>query len=130
MARTKKPKKQIVREKLSRYEESKALGRIQNMGGHLIDPPDQCEYKRLADDGAIWTDFGCCQACCGNHCERYKRFLKMSPVLRRRDQRKRGVNLPIHPDDPDHPEYQKRMEEKAKAKAIQQKKKEKQNESG
>lgn len=83
-----------------------------NWGGHLIDPPERCEWRKTADDGGVWTDFALCMTRCEDHCERYKRVCKMNPVMRARDLRRRGVKYPLHRDDPNHPNYEYYRREK------------------
>lgn len=83
-------------------------------GGHLIDPPENCEYKRKAFDGGIWTDLGYCQRnSCANTCEEYKWFKKASQLDRIQREINHGVDIRVScfPDigltEPEKPEEEK-----------------------
>lgn len=69
-------------------------GRIQNMGGNLIDPPDNCPFSRRFPDGAVWTDLGCCQQCCKEHCDLFRWFCDATPRMRVRRLRRKGIYYP------------------------------------
>lgn len=61
------------------------------MGGHLIDPPKECPYRKGPfTDGGVWTDLGCCISCCTNHCERYNWFKRAGSRQRNQDLINRG----------------------------------------
>jgi len=69
----------------------------QNCGGHLIDPPDTCEYQKTAPDGAIWTDLALCFRTCPKRmdCLRYAEYKKMTMYERVADLRARGVLIDL-----------------------------------
>ena len=51
---------------------------FQPCGGHLFNPPERCEYKKVSGDGGIWTDHGCCLACCQDVCKKFFASIKPS----------------------------------------------------
>ena len=67
---------------------------IGNWGGYILNPPEECKYKIKAPDEGIWTDLGCCQANCKDHCDRFKKFEKQGPKERHEYLISCGVNLP------------------------------------
>lgn len=64
---------------------------IYNMGGFLIDPPEECRYKAKPKGGGTWADFGCCIGICKEKCQRYKSYLKMRPGEYLEELRRKGV---------------------------------------
>ena len=53
-------------------------GLLQNVGGHLLNPPEECCYRKSFPDKSIWADLGCCSNVCKNKCSLFKWFLKAS----------------------------------------------------
>ena len=64
---------------------------IRNLGGCLPNPPKECSFSRVASDGGIWTDFGCCLGACKERCDLYKWVCKAGLEERREYWRKCGV---------------------------------------
>lgn len=67
--------------------------RYRNLGGFMIDPPDNCPKRVTSEDGAWWTDMGLCHHC-KNKCERYLVYKKMTPEERKEDSVVRGIIQP------------------------------------
>lgn len=61
-------------------------------GGHLIDPPLHCPYRKYAADGGVWTDFGCCQTHCLEKCDTYREDKRATPEERIQRELDRGVH--------------------------------------
>lgn len=52
---------------------------LQNLGGHLPYPPEDCEKKEMWTQcyGTIWIDLACCFSCPKQtRCKRRKEYLK------------------------------------------------------
>ena len=66
---------------------------ITPMGGHLVNPPENCPWKRMAYDGGMWVDFTLCAGFCDNRnsCERYQWFTKATDMERAKDWKRAGV---------------------------------------
>lgn len=64
--------------------------RFYNMGGHMIDPPELCMKQRQSEDGAWWVDMAFCHHC-GNKCDRYKSYVKMTAREQTEDRMSRGI---------------------------------------
>lgn len=78
MARTIKPK-----------QEQKPQRIYQNCGGHMINPPDECEQSVITPDGAKWVDTNRCINCAG--CERWIAFEKLGSMAKFKDAESHGV---------------------------------------
>ena len=70
------------------------MGRIQNVGGHLINPPRECNYRRRYSDNAIWTDLSCCNVVCKEQCEKFLWYVRASTSMRVRYLKRNGVFYP------------------------------------
>lgn len=83
-------------QKIMEKEEGPRPGRYYNLGGHLIDPPNDCPKKKRTEDGASWVDLALCRNChSSKECNRYTSFIKMGPNERNDDLKSRGVKLNI-----------------------------------
>ena len=91
MARIKPRQKDLT--KIPDKHDDKPKGTIQNVGGHIIDPPEDCPYRKKIGD-AIWADAGCCQCCCESKCKRFLKVKRMRPYERAQDLRDHGVYYP------------------------------------
>ena len=69
------------------------FGRIQNVGGHMINPPDECSYRKKFPD-SIWVDLTCCFVVCKNHCEKYEWYARATRRMRIRYLQRNGVYYP------------------------------------
>ena len=64
-----------------------------NLGGFMIDPPENCPKQIRSEDKAQWTDMGLCHHC-KEKCERYLSYKKMTPEERNADSVNRGIIQP------------------------------------
>jgi hypothetical protein len=92
MARIKPRKRDLT--KIPDKHSNQPKGTIQNVGGHIVDPPEDCPYRKQWSDGGIWTDLGCCQVCCTNRCKRYQWYKRATKHMRVEDLRNKGVYYP------------------------------------
>lgn len=93
MPRTKSPIIKSVRTKPPADKWS-----IQNMGGFLLNPPSNCQWRVKAKDGGVWTDLACCNTCCKNQCDHFHWFKAASAKQRNRYWKKHGVRYFIFSD--------------------------------
>ena len=105
MARTNKPIliQESIQDRKARRRKARAkMGKpipegkkYEHCGGHMIDPPSICKYKKQAPDGAIWVDTSLCIKTCKikNQCDRWNEYGNMSIHERIDDFRSRGVNM-------------------------------------
>lgn len=95
MARTKfapEPKKKSRRTKP--VKKTRVINSIyRNLGGFMIDPPENCPKQIRSEDKARWTDLALCIHC-KDKCERYLSFRKMTPEERKEDSLNRGIIPP------------------------------------
>lgn len=103
MARTTKPKpKKIFEERSLKHKIIARINRrfstpnnktITPMGGHLVNPPENCPWKKMAYDGGMWAEFPICGYYCelNKECERYRWFKKASDLERAREWKGVGV---------------------------------------
>jgi hypothetical protein len=75
-------------EKARKYKASKQK---QNMGGHMINPPKDCQYSHHAEDGADWVDLVKCETLCDGKCSRHNVFTLMTRVARIKELNRNGV---------------------------------------
>lgn len=50
-----------------------------NLGGHMLNPPDDCPYAHkhfTSPEGARWIDNGICVMNCRAHCARFLEYKK------------------------------------------------------
>jgi len=64
-------------------------------GGQLIDPPEDCPYKKTYDDGTTWTDLGICQTACKSpkSCKRLWDFKRMDDYEKKQELLRKGVTF-------------------------------------
>lgn len=101
MARRNKPGESVEERKEKRRAERMArlsggaeANRYYNLGGHMIDPPEDCTKKKSSSDGGIWVDLALCRLCDSSKiCDRYTSFMNKSQAERNEDSRSRGVKL-------------------------------------
>ena len=70
--------------------------RYQNMGGYMINPPDDCPYIKMDKEGLLlWVDLALCTGnyCKSSYCERYVAFSAMSDHERKTELREYGVYI-------------------------------------
>lgn len=71
-----------------------ARTRYQNVGGHIINPPEYCKYKRRFADGALWTNLSICYTMCKEQCDTYCKFIKSNTRERIQYLKNNGVYYP------------------------------------
>lgn len=69
-------------------------GMIKNVGGHMINPPENCGHRKKWIDNAVWVDLCCCFALCPAKCKKYDWYLRATPNMRVRYLRRNGVYYP------------------------------------
>ena len=62
-----------------------------NWGGHIINPPEECQYAFRVSDGGEWADLGNCNRICKDHCTRFYQWKRMSEDERRIELFERGI---------------------------------------
>jgi len=65
--------------------------RRNNMGGHMINPPEDCPYAFRVPDGGEWTDLGNCNRTCDDRCTRFYQWKRMPPEDQREELYANGV---------------------------------------
>jgi len=78
------------------WEEATAIIRskqIYNMGGHMINPPEDCPSRQRANDGGEWVNLPICAYYCERRddCDRYQQFESMTDEERRQELIDNGV---------------------------------------
>ena len=76
------------------WEEAMAVIRsrsIYPMGGHMINPPEDCPRRKVLPDGGVWADYPVCSFYCEDKCSRYYQFQKMTEEERKEELRNNGV---------------------------------------
>lgn len=69
------------------------LSIYRSFGGHLLNPPRSCSFRRRAEDGGIWTDIGCCLSNCRERCNRYLYYSKLKPAQKTEHLRRNKVKI-------------------------------------
>jgi len=62
-----------------------------NLGGHLINPPEECQYAFRIPDGGEWVDLGNCNRACNEHCVRYYQWKRMTSDERKTELFENGI---------------------------------------
>jgi len=72
--------------KIFLYTQSK-----KNIGGHIINPPEDCPHGFRLPDGGKWADLGNCNRTCKSHCTRYYQWKRMSVEDRKAELYENGI---------------------------------------
>jgi hypothetical protein len=62
-----------------------------NWGGHMINPPEECEHRFQSFDGGIWVDLGICNRSCKRQCLRLMEWKRMRKNTRLKELYENGV---------------------------------------
>ena len=101
MPRTKNPQKKRKQKTIKSYRTNIPANRnkrIQNVGGHIVNPPKECPYRKIDRPfgfskraSGYWVDIGCCISCCDRACDFWRWYKNASPQERRTYKLKNGV---------------------------------------
>lgn len=83
--------REVDQEGLYEAQEFLVVQSKRNMGGHMINPSEDCPFAFKQKDGGIWVDIGNCNRTCKDRCIRSYQWKRLSDDERKSELFENGI---------------------------------------